>query len=405
MHTSFVIGDRGLGTSGDTHPAWMMAHAEMASYLIVGASTLGKLHLARNLPRDDAFVIRSAGPWLAVAIADGVGSRPLSRYGATYVVEALSALVLRQLTSPIKALKQEPGTDVLSAANQLALPASLDAAEFKNLAPPPTVEEQALKLSVACLPIEPDKQDRSSEPSSINEYMSQAGSIAWWPSFAPPRQYDQHTTATPLAATSRPAIPTTEDDQEQAKTAPIQSPGDEPALHQVIRHAFDNTYRGLLQHANNLDVELTDLSCTALVLLLNTETGCVAAGQIGDGALLGLTAQGQVIELVQAPDTGDPQSVYTINRPNFAKHLSINVIEPSAANPFRAFYVMTDGISSDLLYSPRPVENWAQSIDAVLQASSSPARAASGMLNWLSTYEVKGSWDDRTLVVIMQREQ
>ncbi len=65
---------------------------------------------------------------------------------------------------------------------------------------------------------------------------------------------------------------------------------------------------------------------------------------------------------------------------------------------------MTDGVSSDLLYSPQPVENWAHSINAVLQASSSPARAASGMLHWLSTYEVKGSWDDRTLVVVMQRE-
>ena len=95
----FVIGDRGLGTAGETHPAWMMAHAIAGPYLVVGASAIGHLHLYHQTPRDDAFVIRCVDPWLAVVVSDGVGSRPFSRYGATYVAEVLSAYLLQPFTS------------------------------------------------------------------------------------------------------------------------------------------------------------------------------------------------------------------------------------------------------------------------------------------------------------------
>ena len=88
MATGFVVGDRGLGASGDTHPAWMLGHATAGDCLVTGASAIGKIHLEHGAQRDDAFLVRTNGAWLAVAVADGVGSRPLSRYGATYVVEA-----------------------------------------------------------------------------------------------------------------------------------------------------------------------------------------------------------------------------------------------------------------------------------------------------------------------------
>lgn len=48
MTTGFVIGDRGLGTSGDTHPAWMLGHAVAGDYLVVGASAIGQIHLAHG---------------------------------------------------------------------------------------------------------------------------------------------------------------------------------------------------------------------------------------------------------------------------------------------------------------------------------------------------------------------
>jgi len=202
-----------------------------------------------------------------------------------------------------------------------------------------------------------------------------------------------------------PAEATTQ--EQDAATNEPQPALDEPSLVAVIRQAFEKTHLGLREHARSLGVELADLSCTALALLLNVETGRGAVGQVGDGALLGLTARGEVKELVSAPDTGDLQSTYTLNRPNFQDYLAVQIIEPPAVDPFLAFYVMTDGLSGDLLYSPKPeaLEDWAQKVDRNLRLSASPAQAAAGMLNWLATYQVKGSWDDRTLVVITQEEK
>ncbi|MBM3496945.1 MAG: protein phosphatase 2C domain-containing protein, partial [Armatimonadetes bacterium] len=53
------------------------------------------MHLRDGTARDDAFAIRSAGRWLAVAVADGAGSRPRSRYGASFAVASLCEHMLR----------------------------------------------------------------------------------------------------------------------------------------------------------------------------------------------------------------------------------------------------------------------------------------------------------------------
>jgi hypothetical protein len=139
-----------------------------------------------------------------------------------------------------------------------------------------------------------------------------------------------------------------------------------------MKQAFVKTHLGLREHARSLDLELADLACTALALLLNIETRKGVVGQIGDGAILGLTAQGKVLELVQPPDTGDPQATYTLNKPNFERYLALDVIACPPADPFVAFYVMTDGLSGDLLYSPEEVlKNWALQVDHNLRASPS----------------------------------
>jgi len=400
MLTGFVIGDRGLGTSADTHPFWIMAHAVAGPYLVVGASAIGQFHLGQQLPRDDAFIVRAAGPWLAAAVADGVGSQPLSRYGATYAVEALSALLLRPLVP-----KATPGEK--TAARPLS-------PQHWKLSPPPIAEETELKIPVVkegstawtmgiSSPEWTGKIWRGTEPAPLAESsataLRQVASVGWWPPLQADRQLAE---VSQTDQTSAGAVT-----QGQGGTSDL-SPSalDEPNLVEVVKQAFRKTHQGLGEHARSLGLELTDLSCTALALLLNVETGKGAAGQVGDGAILGLTARGKVLELVQAPDTGDPQATYTLNKPNFERYLAPAIIERPEADPFVAFYVMTDGLSGDLLYSPQTemLQDWAQKVDRNLRLSSSPAQAAAGMLNWLATYEVKGSWDDRTLVVITQKE-
>jgi len=400
MLTGFVIGDRGLGASGDTHPFWIMAHAVAGPYLVVGASAIGQIHLGQGLPRDDAFVIRAAGPWLAVAVADGVGSRPLSRYGATYAVEALTALLLRPLVPRAK-----PGEKTT------ARPLS---SHRSRLAPPPGAEEAELKIpfvergSTACamgISLQEWTSEilQGAEPAPLQGIpataFQQVASVGWWP---PPSADQQPGEISQPDQASAGAVT-----QGQGGTVDLSTSAlDEPNLVEVVKQAFRKTHQGLGEHARSLGLELADLSCTALALLLNVETGKGAVGQVGDGAILGLTAGGKVLELVQAPDTGDPQATYTLNKPNFERYLAPAIVERPAADPFVAFYVMTDGLSGDLLYSPQHelLQDWAQKVDRNLRLSSSPAQAAAGMLNWLATYQVKGSWDDRTLVVITQKE-
>jgi hypothetical protein len=119
---------------------------------------------------------------------------------------------------------------------------------------------------------------------------------------------------------------------------------------------------------------------------------------------LGLYKDGEVKELLKPDDTEDPQSTYTINRPSFAKHLSV---QAHVGTIPQAFFLMTDGLSGDLLYSPdtAALNNWGQKVSEKVRLTPSLAQAAAGVLNWLASYQVTGSWDDRTLVVITAKEQ
>lgn len=396
MLGGFVIGDRGLGASGDTHPPWMMAYAVAGPYLVVGASAVGQIHLARNAPRDDAFVVRSAGPWLTAVVADGVGSRPYSRYGATYAVEALSSLLLRPLV-------RQPSHAAGGIPVQSSLPDS------GTLAPPARVEQVDLRIGLVKV-----KSSMASLATGLRDWQQalvreerrpagllQTASIGWWPPNAPSQRSVVPESRLPSAIDPRSGLYT---EPSGGSTSALEG----AKLVEVMKQAFIKTHLGLREHARSLDLELADLSCTALALLLNTETGEGAVGQVGDGAILGLTAQGRVLELIQAPDSGDAQSTYTLNKPNFEQYLALGIIvERPPVDPFVAFYVMTDGVSGDLLYTPKPeaLENWAQKVDYNLHHSESLAQAAAGMLNWLATYTVKGSWDDRTLVVITRQER
>ena len=365
MGAGFVVGDRGLGTSGDTHAAWMMAHAIAEPYLVVGASAIGQWHVTKQRPRDDAFIVRRAGDWIAAAVADGVGSRPHARYGASYTVESLTALLLRPFAQ-------------LSTARNLA-------ASDTPPAPPDRAEETELKISVlkkglglSELVAGLVRWNKKLYDLGLQEFndvrLQQCASTGWW-----------------------------------IATPPNASPDlvENPNIVPIMQKAFENTHLGLRRHAEMLELELPELGCTGLALLLNVTTGQGVVGQVGDGAILGLLAGGQVRQLVEPPDTGDLQSTYTITSPNLRDYLAIQVVEPVAVNPYVAFYLMTDGLSNDLLYASdqSTLEGLLQNVDRNLHLAPSPAQAAAGMLNWLSTYQAKSSYDDRTLVVITQREK
>lgn len=393
MSTGFVIGDRGLDASGDTHPRWMLGQATVGGYLVAGASAIGKFHLARGAQRDDAFLVRTNGEWLSVVVADGVGSRPFSRYGATYVVETLAESILGPLSPPLKAPNGSKALESTGVAAQ---------------SPPALIEDVDLKFGAEygsgadALAQALAGWDRATNTDDARPELElrQAASVDW--EYSELRMQQEIPAAqTPMQESTSPGQPDTAGENSNGAETPI------PDIMAIMRNAFRDTHRRVCDHARLLRLEPSDLGCTALALLLNVNTGAGAVAQIGDGAILGLTMQGQTSELVEPPDTGDPQSTYTLNKPNYEGHLAISSIAPSEQDPFVAFFVMTDGLAGDLLYSNKPdaLRDWAQKVDRNLRNSASPMQAAAGMLNWLANYVVPGSWDDRTLVVITRQER
>lgn len=96
MNREFRRGDPCPSQLTNKHKDMRANSAQLGKYCVIGASVRGKLHIHNEVPRDDAFAVHSNpnGTWLAVAVSDGVGSRNLSRYGASYAVNKLCTRLL-----------------------------------------------------------------------------------------------------------------------------------------------------------------------------------------------------------------------------------------------------------------------------------------------------------------------
>ncbi len=362
MPIGFAIGDRMLSIAGDSHPFWNMAYGALPPYQVLGASAIGKLHVAQGNMRDDAFVIRSAGPWLAVGVADGVGSRSLSRYGAAYIADSLTIQLLRHFAPPV-----QPEENPASRRKRRR-------SKRKTLAPPAPPE--------------------ASEPAPGAMKLGATGSVAWWTTSG---RASGRAKTSPITSSQAPSSP---------ESAPADQPSSasSPTLADLVRQAFEKTHLGLKGYARYLGVDLSELGSTALALLLNTETGVGIAGQVGDGALLGVREDGSVGLLA---DLGEEEGfVHSITSSNWERNLVVGPEWGPPASLYRAYFVMTDGISGDLLYlPPDKMAAWIGKVEE--GAKRYPCHqvhyAAAALLNWLATYQVKGSFDDRTLVIVTRR--
>ena len=92
-------GDINLDAIDAIHPDGQCDHAQAGQFLAIGASAVGASHRKHVRPRDDAFAMTSNGRWLVAAICDGLGSRPHSRFGATFVANRLADSLLEDLAS------------------------------------------------------------------------------------------------------------------------------------------------------------------------------------------------------------------------------------------------------------------------------------------------------------------
>ncbi|MEI6235970.1 MAG: protein phosphatase 2C domain-containing protein [Planctomycetota bacterium] len=173
-------------------------------------------------------------------------------------------------------------------------------------------------------------------------------------------------------------------------------------LHISVKQSFAQAKDDLISHAKTLGVSVEELGCTALAVLLDTRTGKGVLGQVGDGAVLQLSRDGAFNEVVDMPETDDPQATFVIGTSTLESALRINRFCMTPGEKNAAIFVMTDGLSHDLLYTGRKDQaaTWAKSVNRLLSDAGDLSETANGMLRWLDEYRMSGSRDDRTLVVI-----
>jgi hypothetical protein len=178
-------------------------------------------------------------------------------------------------------------------------------------------------------------------------------------------------------------------------------------LNNIMRKAFRQTRNDLDVFASKIGFRLDDFHSTLLGLLLNTKTGEMGVGQIGDGLILGLDNEKEAKLLAEPPTTDDPGASYFITQDDWEQYLDTRVMPGVEMERFSTFYLMTDGVANDCQYGP-PLDIlniWANDIAREIRLVPSQQVTAERLKSYLTNYKAKGSFDDRTLVVIYKNSE
>jgi len=139
-------------------------------------------------------------------------------------------------------------------------------------------------------------------------------------------------------------------------------------------------------------------------MLLNTETGEVAVGHIGDGLVAKFHPGFGAKPLVEAPMPGEVGETYMLTQSDWEKYLAVRALSSQEAEGITTFYLMTDGVAEDCTHPPPEdiFQQWMRDIDREMRKDGPLPQTATRLLRWLATHEVRGSWDDRTLVLVLR---
>jgi len=327
---SFKIGDKIPHALEDKRQDNFGESAKAAPFFIVGASARGRLHYHNDAPRDDAFAARFNGTWLAVAVADGAGSKTLSRHGASFLTNRLCSRLLQ-----VASFSKIPG------------------------------HHTAFKIG--------DQQTDDAAHSS--------------PSF------EGKVTVQKLGEL------VFVDDERGTK--------EQNHLGSIMLKAFRQARVDLERFAKRNGASLEDLHSTLLGLILNTGTMEMGIGQIGDGLILGLDDKEKAITLADPPSSDDPAASYFITQEDWVRYFYKRGMTGEEVNRFSTFYLMTDGVANDCQYGPPAniLDMWAKDMDREIRLVPSVEATAERLKNYLASYKAKGSFDDRTLVVIYRNRE
>lgn len=344
-------GDRILDKLEDKHPDECSEGLPFGQYRLVAASVRGKMHIRNEIHREDAFAVYRNGDWLAVAVSDGVGSSQYSRLGATYAVNSACQNLLDEtsrLARPKKAVISWP---FFMAKEHITQPEEL----VKMISEAFCSTAKALREYVDRLAIILETQQSTDD----------AGSIA--PGI-------QSTTESICCGVQQ-----IEDDYEEE----------------------DSPIGKLAPPSRSATIALRDFHCTLLVLALNLRSGTMVVGQIGDGLILGLTADEVAVPLVETKVPGQTGQTYVITQRDWECYWSYKVISSEQSRDYTTIYLMTDGVADDCQYGPPEdiLQRWANDVNAEIRKYDLET-TKERLRMYLNDYEVKGSYDDRTLVAV-----
>jgi len=176
-------------------------------------------------------------------------------------------------------------------------------------------------------------------------------------------------------------------------------------LEEAIRDAFRKTQADIKRFALKQNIALENLHCTLLGLFLDVETGAVGIGQIGDGLILGLANKGEAIPLIEPHIPEEVGATYVLTQTDGEHYSCFEALPSEKVREFKTFYLMTDGVADDCQCGPPAdiLQHWANDMDREIRMFP-PPKTVQRLKRYLMTYQVKGSFDDRTLVVIYKED-
>lgn len=155
------------------------------------------------------------------------------------------------------------------------------------------------------------------------------------------------------------------------------------------------------EHAGQRGFAVSDLSCTLLCLACERAGSrlTVATFQVGDGLIATLDDRGMITPLAVADDQVPGQTLF-LDSLGSDERWEARIRSEELAEPPRGLLVATDGLADDLI----PWSENGPILAGELEQMAALVDDAGARLGEILSYEKRGSFDDRTLVVAWRRE-
>jgi hypothetical protein len=185
------------------------------------------------------------------------------------------------------------------------------------------------------------------------------------------------------------------------------------AMELAVKERMEGEEASVYQEILHRDLEVNDLSCTLLLAVQTMLNGksFILACQIGDGATVAITENPNHPVFVLGTSDGGQYSGETdfLTSRKFEKKNYLLSRTYPCYGTIKALLVMTDGVADDYFPSNERMnllyEDLCREKIIVKVEEEDYAAQAERLENWIDSYQVRGSFDDRTLVIAYKGDQ